>query len=118
MDLSTIEIGRSTWLDVLRLLGPPGPSFEERVGREDLGFDFLKYSSTDLKRIDFDLAYWLQIPFSWSDQQQAMEIMIEFDDAGVVRAVHQTQDHTIWRPWQKEWKRPPSETSSREASGS
>ena len=46
------------------------------------------------------LAYLLYLPFQWTDQRAATELMVEFDREGVVSDIYASVDGSVWVPFQ------------------
>ena len=101
-----IEIGQTTFLEVLRELGPP----TSRPSRRHL-----KYTATDRRTCGFRLrVMFLLLPFKWSDEQRAEELQVEFDPDGVVSGVYKSWMNSVRPPLQGEEIRPPYIISARE----
>ena len=103
LDPSFITVGETTWRDVLKEFGPP------RTGAPSLtsSLRHLKYSCVDTRVTRLDLAYWLHLPFNWSDEQEVDELLVEFDEKGVVSGVFRSGGDTIRPPLQGEGSRLP-----------
>jgi hypothetical protein len=99
VDIAFIETGTTTWLEVVRALGPPD------VGLKDLRT--LMYTSSDHKKVGLRLGmpslFWL--PFNWSDAQRVEELLIELDEDGVVTDVSRSWRDTVWTPLEGEHRR-------------
>jgi len=105
MDTSSIEVGKTTWREVIRELGPPSPTVSTENPLEYVSLRHLKYSSTDRRSTSFLFGYLLIMNFDWSDQQPVEELIVEFDDNGVVSGVWRTYNDTIRPPLQGEGSR-------------
>jgi hypothetical protein len=110
-DLNTafIKVGQTTTSDVLDTLGCPSPivnkwEYDRRVSERHL-----RYTTIEVKKVQFVLGYLLMFPFKWADAQIIEELLIEFNEAGTVSGVYRTSRDTIWSPLQSEEKRAPLE---------
>ena len=110
LDTAFIEVGRTTWLDVLRRLGPPAATSTWEIVSRPLTQRHLRYECTESRRTALDLSYILELLFVWSDSQRIHELLIEFDDRGRVSSVHRRRRHTIRPPLEGEGSRPEAET--------
>lgn len=109
-DPSGLRVGRSTFVDVLDLLGPPALASEERYGRELPSLRAFRYPFASTRAVHFTPGYWISLPCVWTDDQRPREILVEFDDAGVVSRVTARTEGSIWRPLQGESSREPPTT--------
>jgi hypothetical protein len=99
LDPSFIEVGRTTFLEVLRELGPP----TSRPSRRHL-----KYAAIDERTCRFRLrALFLMLPFRVSDKQRVEELQVEFSPDGVVTGVYKSWMDVVRPPLQGEEIRPP-----------
>lgn len=89
LDASFIELGATTWHDVIRELGPPDP--EIRQLRQ------LTYTSVDRRMCRFRLGTIVYFPFEWYDEQRVDRLMIELDANGVVSGVYRSS-RDVTRP--------------------
>lgn len=106
MDTAFINVGQTTATDVLNTLGCPSPIVNwdnERCVSDR----HLRYTTTEIKNVQFAFGYGVFFPFKWSDSQVIEELLIEFDEQRVVTGVSRTSRDTIWRPLQSEEKRAP-----------
>lgn len=131
LDPSFITVGKTTFREVLKEFGPPrtwrtdmGQLGPPLAGPDNLG-DFgvpsptssirhLKYSCADTRVTRLDLAYWLHLPFNWSDEREVEELLVEFDEKGVVSGVFRSLRDTIRPPLQGEGSRLPLITENLE----
>lgn len=101
IDKSKVQVGKSTWRDVLNEFGPPSGSTTERIRGLDSMVSF-RYACADQKEFRLFLAYILFLPFKWGDNQAGSELIVEFGDGGVVSDMYTVEAHSVWRPFQKE----------------
>lgn len=113
LDPSRLEIGKSTWRDVIRELGMPAAATSERVGEAVPSFNYFKYTSQDTRTSQFFFEFWIFIPFRWVDDQAARELFVEFDENGIVKAIYDTRIDGIWRPFEGESSRGKTVTTQR-----
>ena len=106
LDTSSLKVGVSTWMDVLAKLGPPTPPNSEAIGQEGASLRFFRYPCSEIRTTGFTFPVALVLPFSWVDDQLVSDTVIEFDDKGLVAAIHQSGQAGIWRPWDDEDDRP------------
>lgn len=99
LDVSAIQVGKSTWRDVLDEFGPPSGSTTERIRGLDSMVTF-RYACADQKTFTLLLAYILFLPFRWGDSQTGSELVVEFGDGGIVSDMYTVKDSAAWRPFQ------------------
>ena len=107
LDTSAIQVGKTSWLEVLHILGPPTPPNSEAIGREGATLRFFRYPYSDQHTVGFTWPAGLVLPFRWSDEVLACDTVIEFDEAGIVKGVYQSGQDGIWVPLQGEGSREP-----------
>ena len=107
VDTSGLKVGVSSWMDVLDQLGPPTPPNVESIGQESPSLRFFRYPCTEVRTTGFTFPFGLVLPFTWVDDELVADTVIEFDDKGLVAAIHQSHRVGIWRPWDDEDDRPP-----------
>lgn len=114
LETSRIVVGETTVLDVLNAWGPPAPVdpmellnplaptlFELRPGlfryvsRETRCNSFL--ATGPIPSAPFPIAP--RLPFLWCDDQPTYVLVLEFDEAGVVKRVSKGTTEAVWRPW-------------------
>ena len=83
LDPSFIELGKTTWREVVRELGPPDPNI--RVLRQ------LMYTSTDRRTSSLRLGSIVILPFRWYEEARVERLMIELDEKGVVVGVYRSE---------------------------
>jgi hypothetical protein len=110
LDPAGLEVGRSTFEDVLDRLGPPAPASEEALVREVPDLRAFRYPVTTAKTTRFTPAYWISLPCAWVDEQSPSEVLVEFDGKGVVSRITVRTEDAIWRPLQSESSRTPPTT--------
>jgi hypothetical protein len=110
MDTSFIEVGETTWQEVVRELGPANPSAALENPLKNVSSRHLKYVFTENKTTQFILPILVLIIFEWHDQHPVRELLIEFDEAGKVTGVYLTTGDTLWRPVEGEDSRAPQVT--------
>ena len=106
LDTSALKVGVSSWTDVLAKLGPPTPPNSEAIGQEGASLRFFRYPCSEVRTTGFTFPIGLVLPFTWTDDQLVADTVIEFDDNGLVAAIHQSGQVGIWRPWDDEDDRP------------
>jgi len=106
IDTSGLKVGVSSWMDVLAQLGPPTPPNSEAIGQEGASLRFFRYPCSEVRTTGFTFPIGLILPFTWTDDQLVADTVIEFDDNGLVAAIHQSGQVGIWRPWDDEDDRP------------
>lgn len=111
LDPSWIVVGVTTWEDVLDRWGPPMPRTSEALIRELPTVRYFRYSLTETHAftITFPPVYVL-LPWSWADEQRTREVVVEFDEAGVVSDAYVRTDDPIWRPFESETDREQGKT--------
>lgn len=102
LDPSGLAVGRSTFLDVLDRLGPPALASEEKYARELPNLRAFRYPVAASRAVYFTPGYWISLPCVWTDDQRPCELLVEFDDGGVVSRITARKEGTIWRPLQGE----------------
>ena len=102
LDVSSIEVGKTTWREVFQILGPPD------VPLKDLRH--FHYRSIDQRLTIFRITFYLFLPWRWYDRQVVDEIMIELDENGIVSDLVRGTRGTVRPPLQGEAKRSPSAT--------
>lgn len=107
MDVSSIEVGETTWREVLRTLGPPAPTGDQENPLKNASARHLKYVFFESKYTAFLFGYIAILRFDWTDDQSVRELLVEFDEDGVVSGIFRTTNDTIWRPLQGEGSRDP-----------
>lgn len=111
LDASGIQVGVSTWRDVLDQLGPPAPSAQDRVSNEVPKLDYFRYVCSEVKTVECSLfQVGVLLPLSWSDEYPVDVLLVEFDDKGVVSCLSRRKGHAVWRPLQDESDRRPAAT--------
>ena len=106
-DVSWIRLGESTWIDVLKRLGPPENAAAPRENIPKLSPGGFKYTCYDTKTTELILQYIVMIPFRWRDIQPAYELLVEFDEHGRVSRVTKSEGDAIWKPLTSESGRVP-----------
>ena len=106
IDTSGLQVGVSSWLDVLAQLGPPTPPNSESIGQEGASLRFFRYPCTEVRTTGFTFPFGIVLPFTWVDDELVADTVIEFDDKGLVAAIHQSGNVGIWRPFDGEDDRP------------
>jgi len=97
-DIEWIQVGETTWIEVLRKMGG---SISNEPAQVDVANRGLRFSVTETKAVSFAAILPISLPFAWYDARRTRDIYIEFDDAGLVREVWESRDHCAWRPFQK-----------------
>ena len=99
LDLSWIEVGQTSWMDVLKRFGPPmSATNTQELFRPEINQNSLRYSVWVDKNAELSLRYFLGLPFEWGDARAVSDILIEFDDEGLVKEVWRGTAETSWRP--------------------
>lgn len=107
LDVSFLEIGKTTRMDVLENLGPPTVPSDREIVRPGPSPRFFRYYVAEEKETKLVLAYFLALPFAWSDREPVYDLIVEFDEKGVVSDAHLARRETIWRPLSGESAREP-----------
>jgi len=110
LDPAGLEVGRSTFVDVLDRLGPPALVAEEKFGRELPSLRAFRYPVSESRVALFTPSYWISLPCAWTDDQRPRVLLVEFDGAGVVSRITARTEGSIWRPLQRESSREPPTT--------
>lgn len=112
LDPAWIEPGTTTWVDVLDRWGPPMPRTSEALTTELPTLRYFRYTKTVTKTfVVFIPPMYLILPWSWTDEQRTREVMVEFDDAGVVSDAYVRTEDAIWPPFESEADREPGRTT-------
>lgn len=100
LDPSSIVVGETDHLGVIRELGLPPSDFPEEIGTRGVARDYLRYGVFESRcfRIGFD-AMLLITPFRWCSRFRSYELGVEFDEQGVVSGVYETQREGVWPPF-------------------
>lgn len=106
MDTSFIEPGKTTGWEVIDRLGPPPPTLENQ-NEKLYSQNFIRYSCYETKTTAFTIAYFIYLPWWWSDTQAVDETLITLDDNGIVTDVIKTKRSAIWTPLTDEKARAP-----------
>lgn len=101
LDVSFIKVGETTWLDVVRELGPPDPIIRE--------VRQLTYTARDRRSCELRIGPVIYFPFEWFDEQRVERLMIDLNEEGVVIGVYRS-----WR----DGIRPPFQSSGNRGEGS
>ncbi|MHC4943753.1 MAG: hypothetical protein ACYTG7_12120 [Planctomycetota bacterium] len=107
LDTSNLKVGETTWREVLRELGPPNMTTPQDNPLKNISKRHLKYAFRDSKTTSFMLFYLLLLTFSWEDSHPVHELLIEFDEKGVVSGIFLSTTDTIWTPLTSEDSREP-----------
>jgi hypothetical protein len=107
LDLTAIEIGKTNRLEVLEILGPPSVPSDREIARPGPSQRFFRYYCAENKEVKFLFGHFIVLPFLWTDQQPIYDVMVEFDENGVVSDLHVAHRDTIWRPLAGESSREP-----------
>ncbi len=101
LDLSGIEVGKTTWSEALAKLGPPAVLNTQEGVADNISPRHLRYVSNDQKMIGFNFGYYLIFPLTWTDEQIMEATLVEFDENGVVQSVSRETMKAKWRPFQR-----------------
>jgi hypothetical protein len=109
LDASGIVAGETDIIDVIFQLGLPPADHPEETGTRGVGRHFLRWAVLDSRcfRIGFAQLF-LITPFRWCSDAYAYELSVEFDDAGIVTSVFQTERENVWPPFGGEKSRAPT----------
>jgi hypothetical protein len=110
LDTSNIKVGETTWREVMRELGPPNMTAPTDNPLKYVSKRHLKYAFRDGKTTSFILFYLLMMTFSWEDGHPVHELLIEFDEKGVVSGIVLSTTDTIWAPLESDASREPRVT--------
>lgn len=94
IDMSSIEVGKTHWRDVLRTLGPPDVPLKD--------IKHFHYKARDRRLTGFKIGWFLFLPFQWSDRQRVTDILVEFGKDGIVASISKTTRDTIRSPLEGE----------------
>jgi len=94
-----IVVGQTRWMEVLELLGPPTMLSAQENATSNISKYHMRYATSQSKKIEFFLGYYLILPFSWADEQATDAIYIEFDEDGVVSYMAREHSEALWRPF-------------------
>ena len=106
LDPSSIVVGRSTHMDVLELLGTPNPVSASEGALKNISQDMFRYTSGEETEVGFTFPLGLILPFRWQDSRNVYELIVEFDERGVVSDIYSTTSGCVWRPFEGEGSRP------------
>lgn len=114
-DLSFLQPGKTKLLEAVKELGVPMPfegagTFEVRLSERQL-----LYVCRDIRCVEFQPAYFLALPFLWCDDQIRWELLLEFDDQGVLKSAWTSESQSVWRPFAGDESRPAPKVSCKTA---
>jgi hypothetical protein len=98
LDAASISVGKDSHLDVLEKLGPPAPVVATEKALKNVSARHFKYSCWETREARFEIAFMLVLPFVWKDSRAIEELVVEFDDRGIVSDVYRVKGDCIWRP--------------------
>ena len=101
-DGSGIVAGRTTWLDIIEVLGPPLPRNVNELGTARPSLSYMVYDVREERCTVLGPQFGLILPFTWCYQASVYELAVEFDTHHVVEKVWVTERDMIWRPFQGE----------------
>ena len=111
LDPSIFAVGETTVMDVLEKWGGPpmvdetdafwlaSPDLFRRTRRN------LRYVTRVEKCVSRTMEDWIwlpyrpALPFRWCDDQPARAIVLEFDEAGLMKRATAGEIEVLWRPW-------------------
>jgi hypothetical protein len=99
LPIDKIVVGQTKWLDVLETLGPPTMLSAQENATSNISKYHMRYATSQTKKIEFLLGYYVVLPFSWADTQATDAIYIEFDNDGVVSYIAREWSEALWRPF-------------------
>ena len=102
LDVSRIQAGKTTWLDIIDVLGPPLPRNINEVGSVRPSLAYLVYDVREERCAILGPQLGLILPFTWCYEASVFELAVEFDRNHVVESVWVTERDMIWRPFQGE----------------
>lgn len=102
LDLSFIEVGKTTFEEVLENLGPPDIPIKN--------LRTFQYRSGERRTSMFRIMYFVFLPWAWYDEQVTEKVLIELDEKGVVSNVARSTLGTIRPPLEGEDDRAPQDT--------
>jgi hypothetical protein len=105
LDAASIVVGKDSHLDVLEKLGPPAPVVATEKALKNVSARHFKYSCWETREAKIEFAFVLVLPFIWRDNRAIEELVVEFDDRGIVSDVYRVKGDCIWRPLQGEGSR-------------
>jgi hypothetical protein len=112
LDPSSLKVGETTWTEAIRELGVPvSANTPQKLLRVELNQRSLRYTSAESRavRLGIPLMYAV-LPLRWSDTQNTLELLLEFDEDQRLTGVYETYEETIWPPFTSEPKRKPPVT--------
>jgi hypothetical protein len=98
IDLDKVQVGQTTYMDVLREFGPPGPISVDRDAVNSISKHHLRYITIDARTSRFVFPVWVILPFVWNSTNATHDTLIEFDEEGKVTHATQIRWDNIWRP--------------------
>jgi len=107
LDTSAIKVGETTQMEVLETLGPPAPTSTTERATRNVSEQHFKYTCWETRRCSLILGHILVLPFVWRDQRNVDELVVEFDEMGIVSDCYRVTDDCIWQPLQGEGSREP-----------
>jgi len=107
LDPSAIEVGKTTQIEVLENFGCPTPVFTTEKALKNVSDRHFVYSCFESREVELLLAYYLILPFKWEDERSVEDLVVEFDERGVVSDFYRVRENCIWRPLQGEGSREP-----------
>jgi len=113
LDASSIEVGKTTQMEVLETLGPPAPVMATESALKNVSERHFVYSCWESREFELLVAYILFLPFQWSDFRSVEDLVVEFDERGIVSDLYRVKDHCIWRPFRKDAGRGPAVVEGR-----
>ena len=113
LDVSTLKVGETTWVDAIRKLGfPVSANAPEEMLRAELDERSLKYVAAEYRTFEIGVPYLVQFGFRWTDVQNTYEVLLEFDENDRLVDIYETKRETIWKPWEDEGDRTPPVTTA------
>ena len=100
IDPTRVTVGKSMWRDVLREFGTPSASTTENIQAGLESMITFRYARADHKSFDLLFLYILYLPFNWSHRGDGYELIVEFDEQGVVSDLYTVRQKTVWQPFQ------------------
>ncbi|RKY19643.1 MAG: hypothetical protein DRQ55_10145 [Planctomycetota bacterium] len=103
LDTASIRVGQTTWSEVLDTLGPPAVANQNEDIGTYLSERHLLYRVTDSRDLTLIIPPVAVLPFMrWADTEEYHELLITFDEDGVVDGVFVEEVGSIWELTQDE----------------
>ena len=92
IDVSFIDVGRTSYREVLEKRGPPDVPIKDLRN--------FHYTSTDRRMTGFFIRFFLFMPFIWYDEQRIHQVLVELDNDGTVIGVSKSVRDVVRPPFE------------------